>query len=218
MIRPNENGTRAAADENIRLLDYVAVLLHRWRTIALCTVLALAGGVLVAKLSPPVFRASSVLVPSPENNGRSQMMAELPSFVTARMGGGSTDRRLVQGILNSRSLRDSVIEQVARRMPRLPRGTVAEVVALNTRRKVASADGSITIEVDAPDPRLAQAVAAAYPGLINRMATRMTVDAAATKRVVLERQLADARERLAQSEARLLSFQRRSGTSDVEEQ
>ncbi|HLM66479.1 MAG TPA: Wzz/FepE/Etk N-terminal domain-containing protein [Longimicrobium sp.] len=219
MIKHNENGTRAAADDNIRLLDYVAVLLHRWRTIAVCTVLALAAGFAIVKLSPPVYRSSAVLVPSLEQGGGSGLMSELPAFMAARMGGGGgTDRKLVAGILQSRSLRDSVIEKVARGNPRVPRALVEEVVALETRRKVSPTDASITIEVDAPDPRLAQAVADAYPGLINRIATHLTVEAAAAKLAVLERQLAEAGERLARSEERLLAFQRSSGTADVQEQ
>lgn len=218
MIKHNENGTRAAADDNIRLLDYVAVLLHRWRTIALCTVLALVGGLLLAKLSPPVFQSTSVLVPSPEQDNRSQLMAELPAFVAARVGSGSGGRKLVNNILSSRSLRDSVTQAAARAVPDVPLETVALVVALDTRRKVSPVDGAITIEVDAPTARLAYAIADAYPALINRMATRMTVESASGKREVLERQLAQARERLSESEARLLAFQRSSGTADVEEQ
>jgi uncharacterized protein involved in exopolysaccharide biosynthesis len=218
MIRHNENGTRVPAEESIRLLDYVAVLLHRWRTVVVCTVLALVAGVLVVKLSPPVYSASTVLVPSPEQGSRSQLMSELPAFMAARMGGGGADRRLIAGILSSRSLRDSVLEQVARRVPDVPRKVVARVVSTETRRKVSPNDGSITIEVDAPSPRLAHAVASVYPGLINQMATHMTVSTASGKREVLERQLAEARERLARSEERLLAFQRSSGTADVEEQ
>lgn len=219
MIKHNENGTGAGADDSIRLLDYVAVLLHRWRTIAVCTVLALAVGVTVAKLTPPVYRATTVLVPSPEQGGaRSALMAELPPFVTGRMGGGGADRRLVTGILNSRSLRDSVAHRVAQGLKGVPREIIDRVVALETRRKMGATDGSITIEVDAPTPEMAKAVADAYPATINRIATQVTVEAAAAKREVLERQLADARARLARSEERLLSFQRSSGTADVEEQ
>lgn len=218
MIKHNENGARPPGDDAIHLLDYAAVLLHRWRTVAVCTVLAMVAGLAIAKLSPPVYRTGTVLVPSPEQGGSSGMMGELPAFVTARMGSGGTDRKLVAGILQSRSLRDSVIETVARGFPDVPRAVVTEVVALETRRKVSGTDGSITIEVDAPDPRVAQAVANAYAGLINRMVTRLTVDVAAGKREVLERQLAEAGARLARSEARLLAFQRSSGTADVQEQ
>jgi uncharacterized protein involved in exopolysaccharide biosynthesis len=217
MIKHNENGARPPGDDAIHLLDYAAVLLHRWRTVAVCTVLAVVAGLAIAKLSPPVYRTGTVLVPSPEQGGSSGMMAELPAFMTARMGSG-TDRKLVAGILHSRSLRDSVIETVARSLPDVPRPVVERVVAVDTRRKVSGTDGSIAIEVDAPDPRVAQAVANAYPGLINRMVTRLTVDVAAGKREVLERQLAEAGTRLARSEARLLAFQRSSGTADVQEQ
>lgn len=219
MIKHNENGARPPGDDAIRLLDYVAVLLHRWRTIAVCTALSLTAGVLVIKLSPEVYSTSTVLVPSPEQGGgASSLMSELPSFMIGRMGGGGTDRRLIQGILNSRSLRDSVIEAAARRVPGVPREAVEEAVALHTRSTTRTTDGATIIQVEAPTPALAHAIASAYPGLINRLATQLTVEGAADKRKVLERQLAEAGERLARSEERLLAFQRSSGTANVEEQ
>lgn len=219
MIKPTDETAGPPRGDEIRLLDYAAVLLHRWRTIAVCTVLAGLAGLAIVKLSPPVYSSGTVLVPSPEPGERSSMMAELPAFVTARMGGGGgVGQKLVAGILHSRSLRDSVAAQVVRSVRGASPAEVSRVLAKGTRRKVSPTDGSITIEVDARDPRVAAAVAAAYPGLINQFATRMAVDAADTKRAVLENQLAEARERLASSEERLLNFQRSTGTGDVQEQ
>lgn len=219
MIKHNDEAAAPRGDE-IRILDYAAVLLHRWRIIVVCTTLAVLVGLAIVKLSPPVYASSTVLVPSPDPGERSSMMSQLPSFVTSRMGGGGggVGQKLVTGILNSRSLSDSVIARVARTVPGTDRAAVTKVLAKGTRRKVSPTDGSITIEVDAPDPRVAAAVAAQYPGLINQFATQMVVDAARSKRAVLENQLIEARERLANSEQRLLQVQRSTGTADVEEQ
>jgi uncharacterized protein involved in exopolysaccharide biosynthesis len=133
-------------------------------------------------------------------------------------GGGGVGQKLVIGILNSRSLSDSVIARVASSVPGTDKAAVSKVLAKGTRRKVSPTDGSITIEVDAPDPRVAAAVAAQFPGLINQFATQLVIDAARSKRAVLENQLIEARERLTDSEQRLLQVQRSTGTSDVEEQ
>jgi tyrosine-protein kinase Etk/Wzc len=217
MIKHNEAAAPPRGDE-IRLLDYAAVLLHRWRTLVVCTVLAAAAGVAIAKLSPPVYSSQTVLVPSPESGDRSSMMSQIPSFVAARIGGASVGQKLVAGILNSRSLRDSVAAKVAASVPGADRGEVSVVLAEGTRRKVNPSDGSITIEVDARDPRVAAAVADAFPALINQFATRLAVEAAAAKLGVLENQLVAARERLAASERRLLEFQRSSGTAELPEQ
>lgn len=218
MIKHNDEAAGPPRGDEIRFLDYAAVLLHRWRTIVVCTVLALVGGFALVQLSRPVYSAHTVLVPSPDPSERSSMMAELPSFITARMGGAGVGQKLVTGILNSRSLSDSVAAHVARTVPGTDRNELALVLAKGTRRKVSPTDGSIMIEVDAHDPRVAAAVAAAYPGLLNQFATRMTIDAAVAKRRVLENQLEQARERLASSEQRMLEFQRSSGTADVQEQ
>lgn len=219
MIKQNDEAAVPPRGDEIRLLDYVAVLLHRWRTIVVCTVLAAILGVAIAKLSPPVYSTSTVLVPSPESGDRSSMMSQLPSFVAARMGGGaSVGQKLVTGILNSRTLRDSVAARVVASVPGADAAEVTRVLAEGTRRKPNASDGSIVIEVDARDPRLAAAIAGAYPGLINQFATRLAVEAADAKRAVLEKQLVEARERLAGSEQRLLEVQRSTGTTDVEEQ
>lgn len=217
MIKHNEAAAPPRGDE-IRLLDYAAVLLHRWRTLVVCTVLAAVAGVAIARLSPPVYSSQTVLVPSPESGDRSSVMSQLPSFVTARMGGASVGQKLVVGILNSRSLRDSVAAKVAASVPGADKGEVSVVLAEGTRRKVNPSDGSITIEVDARDPRVAAAVADAFPALINQFATRLAVEAAAAKLGVLENQLVSAREKLAASERRLLEFQRSSGTAELPEQ
>lgn len=220
MIKHYDEAAGPQRGDEIRILDYAAVLLHRWRTIMVCTVLAVLAGIALVTLSPPVYSAGTVLVPSPEGAERSSMLAELPAFVTAGMGGGGggVGQKLVTGILHSRSLRDSVAAHVARTVPGTDRNEVVLVLAEKTRRKVSGSDGSIIIEVDAPTPRMAAAIAAAYPGLINQFATRMALEAAAAKRAVLENQIVEARERLASSEQRLLEFQRSTGTADVQEQ
>ncbi|HYR07628.1 MAG TPA: Wzz/FepE/Etk N-terminal domain-containing protein [Longimicrobium sp.] len=218
MIKHNDEAAGPPSGDEIRLLDYAAVLLHRWRTIVVCTVLGLAAGFAIATLTPPVYSSNTVLVPSPESNDRSAMMSQLPSFVTARMGGGSVGQKLVAGILNSRSLQDSVIARVTASVPGADAEEVGRVVYEGTRRKVNPADGSITVEVDAREPKVAAAVAAEFPGLINQFATRLAVEAAAAKLSVLEDQLLAARERLAGSERRLLEFQRSTGAADVPEQ
>ncbi|HEX6373825.1 MAG TPA: Wzz/FepE/Etk N-terminal domain-containing protein [Longimicrobium sp.] len=217
MIKHNDEAGPPRGDE-IRLLDYAAVLLHRWRTLVVCTVLAALIGVTIAKLTPPVYSSQTVLVPSPESGDRSSVMSQLPSFVTARMGGASVGQKLVTGILNSRSLRDSVAAKVVATLPGADAAEVSRVLVEGTRRQVSPADGSIAITVDARDPKVAAAVAGAFPALINQFATRLAVEAAAAKREVLENQLVEARERLASSEQRLLQFQRSTGTADVQEQ
>ncbi|HEX2208929.1 MAG TPA: Wzz/FepE/Etk N-terminal domain-containing protein [Longimicrobium sp.] len=218
MIKHTDEAAHTRRGDEIRLLDYAAVLLHRWRAIVGCTVAVVIIGVAIAKLSPPVYSASTVLVPSPDPAERTSVLSQLPSFVTGRMGGGSGSQKLVAGILHSRSLRDSVARRVAKSVPGADPEQVALVLAKGTRRKVNSGDGSITIEVDARDPRVAAAVAAEYPDLINQFVTRLAVETAATKQAVLEKQLAEARARLATSEQRLLQFQRSTGTVEVQEQ
>lgn len=218
MIKHNDEAAVPARGDEIRLLDYAAVLLHRWRTVLVCAVLALAAGLAIATLTPPVYSSSTVLVPSPEPGERSSMMAQLPSFVAARMGGAGVGQKLVAGILNSRSLRDSVAARVAAAIPGTDEAAVRLVLVKGTQRKVDPNDGSITIAVSARDPRVASAVAAQFPALINQFATRLAVEAAAAKRAVLENQLVEARQRLERSEQRLLEFQRSSGTADVPEQ
>jgi tyrosine-protein kinase Etk/Wzc len=132
--------------------------------------------------------------------------------------GASQNQALVEAILRSSSLRDSVIGRVFPRADTAERRRLRKLLKANTAVRSNPTDRSVSVAITMKDPQLATRLAAQYPGVINEIATRLSVQTAMRKRDALERQLVDARNRLVASEERLRSYEKATNTPAVEEQ
>ncbi|HEX8692069.1 MAG TPA: Wzz/FepE/Etk N-terminal domain-containing protein [Longimicrobium sp.] len=208
----------AAPAREFRFLDLAAVVLRRWRVVALVALVATLAGAAAALLLPKYFVSATRLVPFAAAQSRTQQFpVGLPGGMASLFGGfTAASDRLVAVVLDSRTLSDSVRARVAGG----DAARAAEVArVLDEGVRVArNPDGSVLIQVRAKDPRLAAAVANAYPPLLNALLARLNAEGATRKGSFLEAQVATARERLLRSEERLMSFQRDRGAPDVEEQ
>ncbi len=213
---PSLNGH---GEPEVRLLDLAAVLLRSWKTIVLLTLLGAAGAAAVALTQPKSWTTRVVVVPSvAEGEGRAQLLAaQLNIPLLGRMGGTSQNQSLIEAIVRSRSLKDSIVLRVAPRADREEKARLGGILK-GTAIRSNPADRSVTIEVTAPDPQLAARMANEFPDAINEIATRIAVETAQKKRAALEVQLTDAAERLASSEEALRDFEEESGAPAVEEQ
>jgi tyrosine-protein kinase Etk/Wzc len=213
---PSLNGH---GEPEVRLLDLAAVLLRSWKTIVLLTLLGAAGAAAVALTQPKSWTTRVVVVPSvAEGEGRAQMLAaQLNIPLLGRVGGSGQNQSLIEAIVRSRSLKDSIVLRVA---PRADREETARLGGILRQTAIRSnpQDRSVTIEVTAPDPRLAARMANEFPDAINEIATRIAVETAQKKRAALEVQLDQAAEQLARSEDALRNFEKASGAPAVEEQ
>jgi uncharacterized protein involved in exopolysaccharide biosynthesis len=219
----------SAAGEEYRLLGMVAVLLRRWRVVAGVTLgVILLAGVAVLVL-PRSYTVSTILVPSPHNSaGPPPQLLAAATLVSGGslgalpgLGGGkASNEHLVQSILKSKSLQDSVASRVAaarggdKEMVRQFRKLIRNNVDIRSDRNTRA----ITISVRSDDPELAADLAAEFPRVINDIVTRVANEAAVQQQATLGQQILVAREHVVESEEALLSFQRRSGATDVDEQ
>lgn len=216
---------RPSAEERLRLLDLVAVLIRNATTIALVTVGTVLLIFAISLILPDTYASRTVLIPAPtESDSRAQMLAQnLPPGLAARMtgGGGASGQRMVGVILKSQILRDSLARRVSRHAE-APKGTTSQqvykILAKKTNINQHPTDGSVTVEVQSRVPKLAALIASEVPELVNQIATSLTISAAQVKANVLRRQVDDARKRLSESEQRLVEFQRQRGAADVPEQ
>ncbi|HEU0300822.1 MAG TPA: GNVR domain-containing protein [Longimicrobium sp.] len=213
---PSLNGT---GEPEVRLLDLAAVLLRSWKTLVLCTLLGAAAAAAMALTQPRSYTTRVVVVPSvAEGEGRAQLLAaQLNIPLLGRMGGTGQNQSLIEAIVRSRSLKDSIALRVAPRANAQEKGRLAEILRQTAIRSNPQ-DRSVTIEVTAPDPRLAARLANEFPDAINEIATRIAVETAQKKGAALETQLTAAAERLARSEEALRNFEKESGAPAVEEQ
>ena len=181
-------------------------LMRRWRFILGVVAGAIVLTLLFALLRPELYTARIVLYQS-QSGGVSPVDAlagRLPAGLLAGIGGREGgNQRLIGLVLRSRALGDSLVRRVGS----------AERVDVEQLE-----DGSIVIHVTDTDPQLAARFANAYPEEINAVASRMTLRTADRRRVLLERQLADARTRLEQVEQRMLRFEQAQGGGELKEQ
>ncbi|HEU0014770.1 MAG TPA: Wzz/FepE/Etk N-terminal domain-containing protein [Longimicrobium sp.] len=212
-----------APDGEATLLDFAAVLLRRWKLILLTTLAVAALAAAYALSKPKVYTAAVTLVPSATGgtDSRAQMLAaQLPGFLRLGGGGGNPAQAMVQAILNSGSLRDSVARAVARTDEgrRAGPAELGRVMSQQTQVTSDPADRSITVAVTSTDPRLAARLAEAVPDAVNTIASALSLEAADRRRETLQKQLETARTRLAASEERLRDFERRHAASALPEQ
>lgn len=222
MTARDSQQTHTSADDQIRVLDLAAVPIREWKSVLGVLALVLLTATVWFFVRPDRYITTTTLVPAPgESSGRSQLASQLPAALAIRIPGSTpSHERLVGAILRSQSLRDSLASRVSARYENREEieEEVYRILAKGTEIRQNQADGSITIDVTAKHPRLAAEVAAEFPTLISELATDLSVTSAYEKRRVLERQLVDARDRLVQSEQRLLEFQQSRGAIDVAEQ
>ena len=205
----------------VHLLDMVAVVLRHWKLIVAFVLVPPLLAVAVLLLRPGTYHARTVMVPYPEQgpSGLAAMAADLPGGISQMIGvgGASSNEALVDAILKSVSLRERVAAQVAPR-DSVRRAQVMRVLWRRTRFKQDRVENSVIAEVRAPDARMAAAIANAIPPNINAIAAELRAAGAAYRETFLSGELVEARDKLVETEQRVMQFQTGRQAPDLEEQ
>jgi uncharacterized protein involved in exopolysaccharide biosynthesis len=178
----NENQPSAAegSGKELRFLDVAAVVLRRWKTVALVTVAAVAVAIPLALLQPKEYTARAVLVPvSEQGSGRAALLAQLPAGLPGLLGGTAqqSNQRLVADILRSRSLADDIAGRLETDSPAM-QGEILRVIGRATRVERSVDGSSVTIDVRARDPELAARIANQYAPAVNDIVSRLSAETA----------------------------------------
>jgi len=222
-IDPRPGASPNGGEPEVRLLDLSAVVLRSWKLVAGAALLTGLAAAALALATPRSWTSGVVVVPSSsQGDSRAQLIAaqlKLPMVGgLAGLGGAGQNQALVEAILRSNTLRDSVIGRVMPRASRAEWRRLRKLLKRNTAVRSNPSDRSVSVQVTMNDPRLAARFAAQYPSVINEIATRLSVQTAMGKRDALERQLVDARNRLTRSEDRLRAYEQATNTPAVEDQ
>jgi len=221
-LDPRPGASPNGGEPEVRLLDLSAVVLRAWKLVAGVSLLAGLAAAALALSTPRSWTSGVVVVPSSgQGDSRAQLIAaqlKLPVGGLGGLAGAGQNQALVEAILRSNSLRDSVIGRVYPRAGSAQRRKLRKLLKRNTAVRSNPSDRSVAVQVTMDDPRLAARFAAQFPGVINEIATRLSVQTAIRKRDALERQLVDARNRLVASEERLRAYEKATHTPAVEEQ
>ena len=206
-----------ASEGELRFIDVVAVLVRRWKTVALLTAAAVAVSIPVALAQPRLYLARVVAVPVADAGGsRSALIGQLPGSMAALLGGSGqpTNQRLVTDVLKSRTLAEHIAERLE---PESEEGRAEVLQAISRGLRVdRSMDGtSIGIDVRSDDPERSAAIANQVPASVNEVVSRLSADAAQRRREFLMTSIETARENLIRSEQRMLEFQQRHSLPEV---
>lgn len=211
-----------AAGQGASLIDLATALGRSRRTLVAaplaCALLALG----VTFLMPNVYTGTARLMPPQQgSSAASLLMGQLGGIggIASSALGLKNPSDLYIGVLKSYAIEDAIIARFNLKE------LYGEKLLVDTRSRLAAASsfstdktGLITIEVDARDPKLAADLANAYVEELTRVTASLALTQAAQRRVVFERQLADTKKNLADSEARLRRAMGGGGLVSVEAQ
>ena len=199
--------------------DYLSLLFQRWRTVAICTAVVLAGALLYAFLSPRWYEARLTAVPSQRaQDAASALAAKLP--IAGLGSAGSADVPRIRAVLTSDSVADALIEKFnLMELYEVERIEDArDVLRKHCSSSVDRISAVVTFACEDKDPKRAMEMAA-YAGEVgNRVFARISASSAREERKFLEAQVQKAREGVDQASRQLREFQEKHKIVDLPEQ
>jgi uncharacterized protein involved in exopolysaccharide biosynthesis len=222
---PTESVEDAEGDIGEKIRQF---LLLYWKKRILACCIIVAGAVLSIAYSlslPNIFTSTTSLMPQDNSSPYSAMLGMVSgSSAAASMGsealGISTPSELQVSILESRTVRDSMIAQLG--LMKHYNVYVIEdarrALANNTRIEQDRKSGIITIAITDTNAEFAAKIAQGYVTELNRVLTDNSTSAARRERIFLEERLKGVKRDLDESSLTLSKFATKSKTLDIPSQ
>jgi uncharacterized protein involved in exopolysaccharide biosynthesis len=219
-------GIAEAGREEISLLEVLVILVRHKRLVFVFPFACAVAAALISLALHNVYTGTARILPP--QSGMSPLATALLGDITGLKGGASSIGQalglknpsdLYVGILRSRTIADALIARF-RLQELLGADTLVE-----TRRKLenlssikAGDDGIIAISVDDEEPARAADIANAYVEELDSLTRKVALTSAGRQRLVLEKQLRQAKDQLADAEVALRNTQQRTGLISLTEQ
>jgi tyrosine-protein kinase Etk/Wzc len=195
-------------DDELSLLDLLQVVADHLRLLVLAP---LGMGLLALGLSflvTPIFTARTlILPPAQQASAATALLANLGPLAGAAGAAAGLKNPGDQYVafLKSTSVQDALISRfkLLDRFEVKFREDARKRLAQVSRISAGAKEGTISIEVDDPDPRVAADIANAYVEELHRLTSRLALTEAQQRRRFFEGQLGQTREKLAQAEQAL---------------
>ena len=198
---------QAAVDDEVSLLDLVAVVAENLRLLILGPLVAGLAALGISFLITPTFTATVTFLPPQQQQGAAatmlQSLGALGGLAGAAAGIKNPADQYV-AFLKSASVADALIERfkLMERYEEKRRDLTQK--ALEKRTKVASGkDGIIKLEVDDKDPKFAAELANAYLEELGGLMNRLAVTEAQQRRAFFDKKLKEAKENLTRAQQAL---------------
>ena len=199
------------------ILDVLLILASRKAFIALLSLIGFVLGIVLVLLVAPTFTAKAwIMPPEQQQSSSSALMGQFGALASMTgMGAGLGIKNPVDlyiGILQSQSVADGMIRRFdLMHLFHAKYVSEARFRLQKTSRFVAEKDGMISIAVDAGDPHRAADMANGYVDEMYKLNNRLAIGGASQKRLFFEQQLAQEKDRLADSEVALKETEEKTG-------
>ncbi len=205
------------------LLHYWRVLRRRWLWIIGLTFAAVLAAFALSRVSPKYYESTAVILPSMpdikggvgfslggddggkgKDNGEGGVSANLAGL----LGQGATTADVLKSILHSRTMADSLIEQLNLKAYYGTDSMVAARSALKSETAISvNREKAFFITVESRDPQVAADIANAYVSNLDRLNRMLSVTSVTRNRLFIERRLEEKKQQLAKAEEERKLFQ-----------
>lgn len=226
MLQPEINTTenQQDIDEEISLLDFLQVIVKRWKMITGITIGATIATIVYSLSMPNIYTARAKFLPPQQQSGLLSAALMQGAGALAALGGGdilgeSKTSKLYAEMLKLENLRDPIIDKY--KLQEVYKKDFREDVYKAMNQKVsimAGKEGIITVSVDDQDPKLAANMANELVDELKKLTTRLSMTGAANNKSFLEERITKAREELITAENDLKAFQAKYKTFDTNQQ
>jgi uncharacterized protein involved in exopolysaccharide biosynthesis len=197
------------ADDEISLLDLLQTFVDNLRLLVLGPLAVGVTALGISFLIPPTYTAKTqFLPPQQQQSAAASMLASLGSLggLAGAVGGIKNPADQFLAYMKSVTLQDSLIE----RFKLLERyeaktKTDARLALTSSVRAVSGKDGLISVEVDDKDPQFAADLANAHVEELGKLLGKLATTEAQQRRLFFEKQLVQAKDKLARAEIVLKS-------------
>jgi tyrosine-protein kinase Etk/Wzc len=198
--------------------DFVAILVQRWKVIAIICIVGATAGLLYALFAPRWYQATLTVVPSQRSTDAAAMslMAKLPNAVDVF----TTDVQRIHAVLASNSVADEVIDRFNLRTRYGVNHREEARVALREHcsSSVDRKSGLVSLTCEDQEPKVAEQMASYFGEVGNRAFGRVSASSAREERKFLESQVLKVRTDVDESSRKLREFQERHKVVDLPEQ
>jgi tyrosine-protein kinase Etk/Wzc len=206
-----------ATPREFDILDLFLILAARKRLIFWASVGGFVLGILLVLMVAPTFTAKAVILPPQQDQSSGNaFMGQFGALASMTGLGASLGIKnpvdLYIGMLQSQSVTDGIIKRFDLvRIYHPKRFSDLRKMMTGKVKFLAGKDGMISISVSDKDPRMAAAMANAFVDELYQLNNRLAIGGASQRRLFYEQQLAQEKDKLADSEVALKKTEEATG-------
>jgi tyrosine-protein kinase Etk/Wzc len=206
-----------ATPREFDILDLFLILAARKRLIFWFSVGGFVLGVLLVLMVAPTFTAKAVILPPQQDQSSGNAFMGQFGALASMTGLGSSlgiknPVDLYLGMLQSQTVTDGIIKRFDLVHVYHPkRFSDLRNMVVKKAKFIAGKDGMISISVTDKDPRMAAAMANAFVDELYQLNNRLAIGGASQRRLFYEQQLAQEKDKLADSEVALAKTEEATG-------